>query len=385
MGDSSEDTSVKTKRPKEQGGLLSSVEEIKEFDKEFWEVTKGLPIRSGSLLKVPSSSYHRFGIKLTPENRPDLISASERFYRRDIEENLEREMLHQTEETEETKQKREVERKMSWVIGDSVRETMHSLDDGTRKFRIVEIGMREISSAIAGELYMHQETRALLDRVEFHLVDWSPTALLEARTMLHRLYGLDAQNHDFLDFGDFLLKSADREFDFIVSVGSFHHKSTPDFLLEIKRCLKDDGILLSGEWYSALWHHPYTLYKLLEVMGTDERRLSMFASLFGELLSPSPGWVARQEEVKAISEHTDYWLKIQSELNAMGSSGRPRLYMLKANLTSREYSENLRSAGFETDLEKIKTAFPKATISDLPRSMLKGSDFAVVTAAIKRR
>ena len=384
MGDSSEDTKSKVE-PKEQRVLLNSVEEITEFDKEFWEVTKGLPIRTGSLLKVPASSYHRYGIELNDENRARLKLASEWFYVKDLDEQLELEMLHQTQETEETKQKRDVERKMSWVVGEVVREMMHSLDDGVRRFRVLEVGLRETSATIAGELYRHQETRELLKRVEFHLVDWSPSNLMQARSVLHKMYDLTAEKHEFLDFENFLSQSQDNGFDFIVAVDSFHHKSTADFLYQIRRTLAEDGALVSGDWHSALWHHPYNLYKLLETMGVEVRRLNMLAGLLKDLLKPSPGWMAKPEETQAINEHIDYWLKVQSELKAMGSAGKPRLYMLKAHHTSKEHIENLHLAGFDTDIDKIRAAFPKANLSALPRSVLRGSDFAVVTAGIKKR
>jgi SAM-dependent methyltransferase len=199
------------------------------------------------------------------------------------------------------------------------------------------------------------------------------------------MYGADVYKHEYVDFEDFLGGSEEKCFDFVVSVASFHHKSFPNYLTQIRRALADDGALVSGDWHSAFWHHPYNLYRLLEAVGTEEKRLNALARLFGGLLTPSPGWEPSPEELQAVSDHFDYWRNVHSEVRGLGSAGRARLYMLKANQTSREHADNLQAAEFTTNADDIRKAFQGASLADLPRSLLRGSDFAVVTAAIKKR
>lgn len=364
--------------------LLTSMDDIIEFNERFWEITKGLPITTGSIVKVPETSYERYGIKITDKNRFELKKESEFFYRKDIDEHLKRELLRQAEELEEIKQKRETEGKMSWVVAEIVREMMHAHDDGSKVFDICEIG-GGTSAQIAGELFMHQETRDLLSRVRFHLVDWSPESLLAAKTLLNEKYGVEVFKCETPDFENFIGFCGFGKFDFIVSVGRFHRKSTHDYLDHVRNALADDGALVSGDWHSALWHHPNNLFRLLVKMGVDETRLRMLTQLFGDLLDPTPSWDPKPGELQAVNDHFNYWLKVLSEVKTVGTAGRTRLYMLKANLTSREYAERLQKAGFETDEEKIRAAFPKAKLPNMPKRMQLDSDFAVVTAAIKKR
>ena len=63
--------------------LISSIDELDAFDKRLTEITKNLVIRTGSIFKVPSSAYHRWGIEITDENREWLKKQSGKFYEKD--------------------------------------------------------------------------------------------------------------------------------------------------------------------------------------------------------------------------------------------------------------------------------------------------------------
>ncbi len=374
--------------PEAQGsGLITSIQDIMDFDAKLWEITRGLPIRTGSILKVPASFYSRFGIEITPDNRARLKEMSENFYAQDIEERLKRERLRQGTGLPEIKFRSETGNKMSWLVAEIVREMMRTIDDGTRRFRICDIGCRkgETASAIAGELYRHHEVRDMLGRVELHLVDWSPIGLFNARQNIKDLYGIEVHKHEYIDFEQFLRGREDGSFDFIVSVAGFERKAFPDYMQEIRRVLADSGALVSGGWHSAQWHHPYNLYRLLQAMGTEEARLGALTRLFAKLLSPTQDWNPFPEESQALKDHFDYWLKVHEEVKSQGILGRPRVYMLRANKTSREHMQDLASAGFTTSMDDIRRAFKGATLpAELPKRILSGTDFAAVTAAIKK-
>jgi SAM-dependent methyltransferase len=234
-------------------------------------------------------------------------------------------------------------------------------------------------------LHRNEATRHLLPRVTFQLVDWSPASLRDGKLRLEGMYDVKVEKHEYTDFEDFLKERDDRSIDFIVSVAGFHHKSFPDYLHQIRRTLADDGALVSGDWHSAFWHHPSNLYRLLESMGTENKRLDALREYMGDFLAPSPGWAPSPEEMQAMFDHFEYWHKVYEEVAELGTRGRTNLCMFKANQTSREHANNLAAAGFTTNADDIRKAFPGATLGEIPKRVLKGSDFAVVTAAIKKK
>ncbi len=68
--------------------LITDISEIIRLDERLWDVTRGLPIKLGSLTRLPSDSYLNWGIGLTDENKAELASMSRFWYDKDIEEDM---------------------------------------------------------------------------------------------------------------------------------------------------------------------------------------------------------------------------------------------------------------------------------------------------------
>lgn len=364
--------------------LITSVDTLCELDRQLWEVTSGLPVKMGSIFKVPSSAYHRWGIGITPENRAELARLSSAYYEKDYDQ---REKFDDNSgKLERTPLRGHIESQMARFIAETVKEILHSLDDGTRQFDICDIAAStgQTSSAIAAALRTDPETNGIADRVTFHLVDYSAKKLSEANGNLRQFSPKGIAIHPMRD-EDFLVEAAERSdrFDIAVSLSHFHHKSFADHLELIRNVLADDGALVSGDWHSGICNHPFNLYGLLEKMGLEGSRLDRFRELLGPLLLPDPTLATTQAEAIALEEHYKYWIKVAAKLSSTNLATKPRVYLLEAYDTSRERREKLEKAGFSTDIDRIRLAFPKARLSQLPKPMTRDSDLAVVMAATK--
>ncbi len=373
--------------------LISSIDELEAFDNRLTEITKNLVIRTGSIFKVPSSAYHRWGIEITNENREWLKKKSGEFYGRD-----EKELIYtypSRENLVKTPIRVYTETRMAGEIGWIVRELMHSLDDGKREFRICDVGARygQATSAVIPAL-RGPDMGDVVERTQFHLIDRNPGKLCHAEATLDMF----RVNRTLItkDDEEYLAEQPEKKFDIIISLAYFHNKSFPDYLEQLHRVLADDGALVIGDWHSALWDHPINAQRLLERIGAANQFfeesgkirniLDAFNEHFGELLEHDPVPGIDMDEDNAYREHMECWLEIASNLGRMSRNSIPRVYFLEANETSKARIEKLEKAGFSVDMDQIRKAFPKSNkLEGLPRKMLRNSDFAVVMAAMKKR
>jgi len=363
--------------------LNSSIDDIRAFDQEFWEVTKGLPIRTGSVVRVPSSYYHRWGIRITDENRQELVEMADSVREKD---RMEREDNQELQWMGKTELSNAIRSRMAGHIGYLVREIVKEVDDGERTFRICDLaagnGLAAVS--IASSITMDDETAGTIGRMTFDLIDYSGARLDSARKNLERFKPGDIRQHVSND--RLFLEETGVKFDFVTSLCHFHKKPFTRYLKAIHNVLRDDGALVSGDWHSSMCTHPLYVYQLFERMNFESKRLDRFRALFGSLLSPISEREVLQEEIQAMRDHADHWVEVWRRLPELlqRSPREPRLYVLGAFDTSRERVKKFEENGFTVDAEKIRTAFPKARIQKPITRMLSGSDHAAVMLCIKK-
>jgi len=362
--------------------LIRDIDKLREFDEKLWQITKDLPIRTGSVFKVPSAAYHRWGIEKTAENEEWLKKESGKFYVKDTDELL---IDPYRENMIKTPFRVWTESRMADEIGWIVREFMRSMDDGEREFSVCDIGARfgQTTTSIVTSL-RDSDMDGALTRTKFYLIDRSAPKLEYARRELERYGAICSPKPDYDE--DYLGEQPDGRFDIIVSLAHFHHKPFPDYFDEINRVLADDGVLVVGDWHSALWDHPINAAKLLERIGAGGQALDAFREHFGrELMLPDPDPKLDGEERQALEDHMACWIEIAANLNKISRTSRPRVYFLEAHETSKARTKKLEKAGFVVDMDEIRKAFPKSKLENIPRKVLRNSDFAVVMAAMKRR
>ncbi len=364
--------------------LLTSIDDILEFDKRLREVTEGLPrpIRIGSVLRAGELAYRQWGIGLTDDNRPHVEAASQLHYIMDAEEGKDEE--HVRDELRFFKKflaSGSLD-SMATYISRLVKEIMVTIDDGTRVFRICNVasGGGRLCSAIATAMREDPESESILERTEFHLVDHSAKISRAERNLDG--FGAVIVPHAVLD--DKFFEDGNSGFDFIVALSHLHRKPfLSSYAARLHSALNENGLLISGDFHSIACQHPSYIYSLLKDMGTEYWRLNLFDELLGPLAVSQPS-VLREGEAEAMVSHFAYWMKINSKMASLDYQGERKVRILGAFTSSSQLDEALKGAGFCTDRDLIRKAFPEARLpTRFPIRVGDKNDKAAVTVAAR--
>ena len=368
-------------------GLLTSVDAIKDYDERLWDVTRSLPIKLGSVLRLPSSAYAAWNIGLTDENKVELAEISRRCYERDYEEdrrfagnNPAKQDLMSTPLMESIEGR--MRRSISSIVAEMATEFL--LGSSRRRLVIADISANNASLCIeiASAICEATSNPDNFNRLDFHIAHKSPTQLENTVDLL--------KDHKFrakaylLDGEDFLAEQRESSVDYIVSMPYLHRKSFPDFAGYMHRALVPGGVAVCGDIHSPLWNHPYYVYKLLEGIGIDPKRLDAFKDALGDrlVMESVPG--IQLDELMAKDIHMKMWKRIAMNIRSERRLGNQRVFILGAHDTISERMAKFGDAGLKTDADEIRRAFQLARLPGLPKR-IDSSGFAVVTAAMRQR
>jgi SAM-dependent methyltransferase len=360
--------------------LLTGMEDIKQFDSEFWECTKGLYVRTGSILRVPSSAYPKWGIRVTSENKAKLAAQAEWFRRKDY---AEREDIPEVDKIEKSKHSASTRGTMAVTIGAMTKEALREASGPVLRVCNIAANTGEAAVALASAIHMDPTTREILERTFFHLVDYSAKKLEIAKRNLERY--VPAQRIELHPQGDCqFFDDNTRTFNAVFCLGHFHKKPFLDVLAQIHRSLVDGGVLVSGDWHSSICDQPHTMYQTLRMMGVDKRRLGMFENLMGNLMKPREDWLS-DEEREAVRQHQQMWIDLvaQSGSRIAEIKGQPRFYIGGAFRTTKRTMWEIERRGFVVSTDEIRRIFPRMQMHS-PRRMVRGADSATVMMGVKR-
>jgi SAM-dependent methyltransferase len=363
--------------------LLTSIDEIKAFDERFRKITQGLPICTGSIFLLSSDVWHRWGIRITDQNKDELRVLAEEARHFEVSK---REGFPILEKLTRPKMREWLEPRMARTIGEMVANIATNLASIRDQIRICDIPSRD---GITSSMIMLQMEAELKSKLWFSLTDYSKDSV-EAAAENVRKKGARGEGASMLD-NEFLDSQPDKCFDIIVSLSHFHHKTfLSEFLQKINRVLKDDGILIVGDRHSAMLDHPKNTYELLATIGAETQTLRAFRDLFGvDGIRGDKNCALDPEECEAIDQHREYWVQIANGVRSANmEKSVPRVSFLEAHDTSKARQKKLDDAGFITDPDRIRKAFPALVHYTKPKRLIRGrvhtSDFAVVMAAIKK-
>ncbi|NYZ73701.1 methyltransferase domain-containing protein [Candidatus Micrarchaeota archaeon] len=368
----------------EPGTIFTDFSDIERFDREFWEITKGLPIRTGSLTRLNSASFRLWRIGLTEENKPQIKALGDEFRRRDY---IEMKNDSTIEGMETTNWSTMLRNSMARVMVHLAGEVLTALDGADREFHICELasGYGKTSISLASSLHA-QGSDDLLSRMHFHFVDYSQEKLERTAYNLkpYRPAGIElAQQND----EQCLASATTAKFDIIFSLCHMHKKPFLGDLLEwIHERLAKKGAVISGDWHSSLSAHPRLLLRLLERIGAEPAKRRLLEDMFqNSLREPLPEMNA--EESSAAIDHQEYWASVYNEILTSPSTKamKSRHYVLSAFDTSKQRQELMEERGFTLDMDKIRKAFPSAKIHANPIHMIPETDRASVMIALKKR
>lgn len=370
--------------------LLTSLEKILAFDRALKDITKGFPkpIRLGSILRVSEVALARWGVAITHQNAEALAARANEYYIQDELESgpdsAERDALRAFRKEQGGQMLGEIKN----YIGSIVKEMLRVRDNGKRKFTICDIaaGSGHLSTSIAATIRGDPETEALLQRVEFHLVDYTQKLAIAERSL--RAFGVDIVSHAMQDDKFLQEHITDRKegFDFVVLSCHSHHKpAISSYLKRIHGATKKGSVLISGDWHSPLPQYPNQVHTLLQTLGVDRAKLGIFEDLLGPLMLEGGYADMENEHRKALQHHLEYWERLAGEIGKPKYGEKLRVRLLSAFLTSDQLAKEFGKAGFETDSEKLRSAFPQAKLpSVMPIRLRDRSDTVAVTVGMRR-
>lgn len=362
------------------GHVFTDFDEIKALDRDFWEITKDLPVRTGSLFRIRSDALKNWRIGVTDENRERIKAKADEFRVRDYQEAQRDKSIEGMESTTETEL---MHASMVRAMVHLAKEIMIQLDDGEREFHVCELAAAfgKTSLSLAASLVGDSIGTSILERTHFHLVDYSAARLEYAREKLLQVSPASIKLAPEND--DRFLRSTTTSFDIVFSHCHLHKKTfVGDTIRSVEARLVDNGVFISSDWHSALSDHPFMVYELLQRIGVDNRRLRLFQTMFSRFMRPVKD--LEPDEQKALAEHQQYWVHVHDEIRGSAVASKSRHYVLGAFDTTKQRLATIKDSGLITDIDKIRKAFPAARLHQNPANMRRNSDMASVIMAMKK-
>lgn len=375
--------------------LVTTLKDIKAYDRRFWEITKNLPLRTGSLLKVRKEALHRYGIDISRLSRQEIAELrrfSENYHRIDLED---QEQQPKIDGFLQTEWRQDRKREMSQYAGQTVKELLRSLVARREHMTVAEIPARRkpASFSVAVALWNDPEVEQLLSKSAFHLVNYNNAKMHSAVREMERYHVHDIVPNWRKTDVDFLRSQKDGSLDIIITLMHLHKKAfLSEYLKELHRVLSDDGVLVIGDWHSTIFDHPVNTFDFFLNVMKAQQEADEIRKFFGpELMRPDQKVDLTREEIRANKVHLSYLREVYEGIQNANLGLPPRIHIFGAYRTSISLSEELEHCGFDTDIGSIRTNFPESKLVDSPVKLLvdpvdqEPTDFAVFMIAQKKR
>jgi SAM-dependent methyltransferase len=341
------------------------------------------------LALLSENALPRWGVGVTAKNKRELMKLAEEARRMELEK---REAFPRLEQMARPPMRIFIEERMAPLMGLLANDAAKTIAEKRDEIRLLDLPAR--NGLTSGQIMIQMDPE-ISGITTFHLVDYSETNI-RAATNNMKARGARGYGHSMLDT-EYLDTSPDGCFDIIVTLSHLHHQSfLVDYLMKVHRVLKDDGILIIGDRYSAMLDHPKHTFELLPEIGADPATIRAFLEFYGEDWLKGEPCKLEPEELQAIDHHKEYLLQISKSVkqNSMDTS-LEKVCSNEAYETSAARKKKLDKANFTTDPAAIRRAFPSLKNHELPKRMMRGrdketqkertSDFATVMVAVKKK
>ncbi len=378
---------------------MDEFDKMVEFDKRFWDITKGMPVPlvPGSLFRLHHSNMEAWGVDIR-NCREKARERSRKFMAKDDREieNLGPEIIESLFATESRK---DTENTMGRLVASFAVDIIKEFNEISSDISVMDFGARygKATRKLIVALNNDAESDISPDNIDFHLVETSDRMAKSANENLSNLYGIDTSVHSVPcgneDRESIIAKMEKNSFDVIITLSSMHHHSFPDYLKNLNRILKPGGVLVSGDWYSTAWEDPNWGHYLLKYLGANEERRRNFLDFLGldEKKADNTHLIsARNLDPQGTSlnivYHLKHWAELKEKITSLYEplSGIPRRYFLSAHTSVEKRCSELETAGFEVNMGTIKKAFPKSNLPSSPKRAIRECDFATVLIAMKK-
>ncbi len=343
---------------------ITSVKEIQELDKEIQDYLIGITnknnagVKPGSILRIPWYVYINWGIELTDNNKEELKKLSEEAYRKEWENaHKAKNVSDVINQSSKKAGLGEVNAELNKEIAKQVVDLLKNIGK-KEEIRILDVGCGDGATSLE---IIKNITNTIKDdqlkSIRWYVYDPIPqavnTAVEKLKPYLESVEGYDG-NMETIAIND-------ETIDIIVTNAAIHHTSfLSDLVKKLVSLLKKQGVLLSGDWHTDLWHDPNKLMAcfipallnegqdIKEVISNFPLKLELKEMKLEQYLSflKERGYPLTQ----ADKDLTIFWATINQKLKDLRKT-TPYLY-LEAHEPIDRRKELFKNLGLE--VEKIK-------------------------------
>jgi SAM-dependent methyltransferase len=369
--------------------LKETPADLEKHDEAFQDICSGLIYQPGSIFRIASQYLANWGIRVTDGNASQIeiwaaLSYFNEWERGTTESNdaigratKNAKLAHGNED-------------LNYDVGLKVAELLVRMAKYKDKIDICDIGAGagDTTTAALTFLDLADPTGDVLRKCHFYLLEPSHDRLGNAKKAIenHIIKEKGKVNFSLVTSsqGRHFRMLADGAFDLVMSSAVFHHMTFMTHLSEIRRKMAEDGVLVLGDWYTAIWKHPAFVANLLDKLGMPETDLGRFMYMFGVKKGDLEGLEKKLEPYRRESNRmmVDYEVEIAKQFQRIPPASR--LYFLEGHETLEDRVLKLERCGFETDKEELRAkhrAF--VTMDGNIKNLFPKSDFATVIATGK--
>lgn len=373
---------------------IKSVEELKSLDRTIGQICENLPITPGSLSRMHRDFYPAYGIRIPKEDWPELDAYSlscfeSEWTATDAETNraIERAIMKANIASGNLDLNGQVSKMLIGIL----KECHRDLD----QIVIVDIGAGDgdTTEAVLDSMDDDAEGREIAKKCHFRLIEPSWFRLEDAKQKLNRnnvsaevYHGNTGSRYQpkCQTLESYLAEAKSGDVDVVISSAALHHMSFPKYLDDLYRLMKDDAVLVTGDWHNSLLRHPANLINIIRALGAERSAIEDLELMFG-IKADDASRVEKglpPSQRKANKDFHRFVIALGNEMGKLGSSSK--IAFLEALNTVDVRAKEMNNAGIVTDISELQANHKGFMKMDrCIRRLLPEHDVAFVVAGAK--
>ena len=374
---------------------ITTVDELKSLDLTISQICENLPITPGSLSRMHRDFYPAYGIHIPKEAWPELEAYSlscfeSEWAATDAETN--RAIERAITKANIASGNLDLNGQVSKMLISILKECHRSME----RIVIVDIGAGDgdTTEAVLDALDDDKEDgREIARKCHFRLIEPSWFRLEDATQKLNRnnvssevYHGNTGSRYlrKCQTLETYLAEAKCGDVDVVISSAALHHLSFPTYLPQLNRLMKDNAVLVSGDWHNNLLRHPANLVNIIRALGAEKCAIENLELMFG-IKADDSSRVERNlppSQKKANRDFHKFVVALGNEMGRVGNSSK--IAFLEALNIVDVRAQEMNDAGIVTDLSELRASHRGFMKMDRNiRRLLPEHDVAFVVAGAK--
>jgi SAM-dependent methyltransferase len=360
--------------------------ELKQLDKEFQDLCAGLIVPPGSLFRMARGHLANWGVTVTQKNADWIADRGRRSYYEEWG-STPAETHHAIELAISDAGLEHGNADMNNALGMMAADVIKEMVERTKRRRrliIADVGSGSGGTTGAVATAIQTYCPELLQFCEFLLIDVAFDRHVFAVRELEGTGAMILPQTSSLE--EFFGRTRDGSLDLILSSAVLHHITDPRYISDFHRCLRDDGAVIIGDWYTSVWSMPHLFVDILEAVGASRDQLTRFRAYFGIYSDDAIAQAKRKltaEERLTNRDMAAFVGCLARRMRVVPKAGRLRL--LEAHQSLNDRIEDYSVYGFTTKDKESAERYKAFLGRDAVRRMYPQREFATVIGFTKTR